>query len=70
MENFNFLFFFANHYNTHIVLYRQALSHNFFDFFLDHALRQRRPLVEKLLTALSAVAALSAGTLTKNVHIF
>ena len=43
--NFNFLFFFffANYYNTHIVLYQQALSHNFFDFFLGRALRHRRP---------------------------
>ena len=57
MENFKFLFFFlfANYFNTHIVLYQQALSHKFFDFFL---------------TALSAIAAPSAGILTKNVYKF
>ena len=44
-----FLFFlFANYYNTYIVLYQQALSHKFFDFFL---------------TGLSAIAAPSASTL-------
>ena len=45
MENFNFFIFFlfANYYNTHIVLYQQALSHKFFDFFLDRALRHHRP---------------------------
>ena len=34
---------FANYYNTHIVLYQQALSHKFLYFFLDRALRHRRP---------------------------
>ena len=35
-----------------------------FDFFLD------RTLVEELHTALSAIAAISTGTLTKIVHKF
>ena len=44
-ENFRLfiLFLFASYYNTHIVLYQQALSHKFFDFLLDRALRHRRP---------------------------
>ena len=54
MKKFNFLFFFifANYYNTHIVLYQQALSHKFLYFFLDRALRQRRALVRVAQRAL------------------
>ena len=38
VENFFIFFLFANYCNTHIVLYQQALSPNFFNFFLDRAL--------------------------------